>query len=47
LSEDEDMGEEDDGIHTMTPNELNMEESECEAILDRNPFDKGARFRLS
>jgi len=43
FSEDED----DDGNHEMTPNEMNMEEAECETILDRNPFDKGARMRLS
>ena len=26
---------------------LQMEEWECEAILEKNPFDKGARLRLS
>lgn len=31
----------------MTPEEMNMDEAECDAKIDINPFDKGARFRLA
>ena len=44
---EEDVTGEDGEVHHMTPEELNMDEAECETKLDIDPFDKGARFRLS